>query len=70
MYWDDEMTILNDLPHEHPLRNTPLARINAQHCWKHSKVWSPIEPSFGIAKKTFNDLSGVWTDNDYFGVNE
>jgi len=64
------MKILNDLPPEHQLRNTPLHSLSTVYRWKHSQVWLPIGEKFGIAKKTFNELSGVWTDNDYFGVNE
>jgi len=62
------MTILNDLPPEHILRNTPLHSINTVYRWKQSKAWLPIGEKFGIAKKTFNELSEVWTDNDYFMV--
>jgi len=62
------MKILNDLYQSHPLRNTPLASINTVYRWKQSKAWLPIGEKFGIAKKTFNELSGVWTDNDYFMV--
>jgi len=64
------MQILNDLPHEHILRNTPLHSISTVYRWKQSKAWLPIGEKFGIAKKTFNQLSSVWTDADIFGVNE
>jgi hypothetical protein len=62
------VSILNDLPLEHPLRNTPLHSLNTVYRWKHSQAWLPIGEKFGIAKKTFNELSVVWTDNDIFGV--
>jgi len=64
------MTILNNLPHEHQLRNTPLHNLGTVYRWKHSQSWLPIGEKFGIAKKTFNELSSVWTENDIFGVNE
>jgi hypothetical protein len=62
------MTILNDLDQSHPLRNTPLHSIRTVYRWKNSPVWLPIGVKFGIANKTFNELSPVWTDNDIFGV--
>jgi hypothetical protein len=55
---------LKALPPDHPLRNTPLAEIGAQYRPKGSPGWREVLPSFGIAKKTFNQLSNVWTDND------
>jgi len=64
------MKILNDLPLEHILRNTPLISLGTVYRWKHSQAWLPIGEKFGIAKKTFNELSGVWTDADIFGVND
>jgi len=64
------MTILNDLPPNHELRNTTLHSISTVYRWKHSTVWLPIGEKFGIAKKTFNELSAVWTENDIFGVQQ
>jgi hypothetical protein len=64
------MTILNDLPADHPLRNKPLFDLGVMYRWKHSQAWLPIGAKFGIGKKTFNQLSSVWVSNDYFGVNE
>lgn len=52
--------ILNDLPHEHPLRNTPLITIGAFYLPKDAKVWREVFPAFGIAKNTFNELGEVW----------
>jgi hypothetical protein len=62
------MTILNDLSIEHPLRNTSLISMGTVYRWKNSPVWLSIGEKFGIANKTFNELSTVWTDNDFFGV--
>lgn len=62
------MVILNDLPFDHPLRNTPLIEIGAEYQIKDSKVWAKVTPPYGIAKKTFNQLSEVWTKWDKWGV--
>jgi hypothetical protein len=55
---------LKTLPPSHPLRNTPLAEIGAHYRPKDSVAWRAVFPTFGIAKKTFNQLSEVWTKND------
>jgi len=56
--------LLNDLPFEHPLRNTPLIEIGAEYQIKDSKVWAKVTPPYGIANKTFNELGAVWTKWD------
>ena len=60
--------ILNDLPHDHPLRNTPLIELGAEYQIKDSKVWAKVTPPYGIAKKTFNQLGKVWTTWDKWRV--
>lgn len=60
------MTLLSDLPVEHPLRNASLLSIGAQHRWIGSpagKGWRPVMPSWRIAPRCFNDLGSAWTDN-------
>ena len=59
-----EGVLLNELPSEHPLRNTPLIEIGAEYQIKDSKVWAKVTPPYGLAKKTFNQLGDVWTKHD------
>lgn len=56
--------VLNDLPKDHPIRNTRLDLLDPVYAVKGSKGWRPMFPTFGIAKKTFNDLTPVWTSTD------
>jgi len=58
------MIELNDLPPEHPLRNTPLITIGAFYQVNGAKVWREVFPAFGIANKTFNELGEVWVTWD------
>jgi hypothetical protein len=51
---------LEQLPYEHPLRNTPLIEIGAFYRNRDVKMWREVFPAFGIAKKTFNELGDVW----------
>jgi len=60
------MTELHTLPTNHILRNTPLIAIKASYKHTSDKVFREIYPNFGIAKKTFNELSSVWTDDSIF----
>ena len=60
--------ILNELDSTHELRNIPLA--GCFYLWKHSKVWMEIKPSFGISKKTFNNLGQSWVGNDLFSFSK
>lgn len=62
-------TILSTLPHDHALRNTPLISINAFYRTDAEKIGREIFPNFGIAKKTYNQLGKVWTDNEIFYTN-
>lgn len=56
--------LLADLPFDHPLRNKPLIEIGAQYLIRDSKIWATVTPPYGIAKKTYNELSPVWTEYD------
>jgi hypothetical protein len=56
--------LLKTLPHEHHLRNLPLRDVGAFYLARGAKVWREVFPAFGIAKKTFNELSPVWTQHD------
>ena len=53
--------ILNDLPVDHVLRNTPLAEIGAEYRWVKAKTWRRVLPSFRIATVSYNALGEVWT---------
>jgi hypothetical protein len=54
-----EFMKLEHLPREHPLRNKPLIEIKAWYS-NRGGSWSEVFPSFGIAKKTYNELGDVW----------
>lgn len=54
--------ILGELDKDHPLRNQQLIKIHAERRFRGETRWRPIAPNYGIAKKTFNDLSPSWTD--------
>lgn len=58
--------MLSALPFDHPLRNTPLAKIGASYQWVNTKLpeeWHRVRPSFTIAKNTFNELGATWTES-------
>ena len=60
------MISLSDLPPEHKLRNTPLADIKAKYKHTSERTYREVLPSFGIAKRTYNELGVVWTkDTDF-----
>lgn len=63
-----EFVNLKELPFEHELRNQPLAAIGVEYKINGSKIWAKVLPSYGIAKKTFNDLGDVWTTWDEWRV--
>lgn len=54
------MSIANLHP-DHPLRNTPLLGFRYTMPGKMTKV-TEVTASFGIAKKTYNELGPVWTE--------
>jgi hypothetical protein len=63
--------ILNDLPTNHILRNTPLSKIGAMYRYEGSKVWHSIDVLGGIKKTvTYNDLGDVWKLHDKWKVDD
>ena len=62
------MILLNELPKEHELRNTPLGLLKVKYLPKGAVVWREVYSSFGIAKVTYNQLSEVWTKHDRFAI--
>ena len=61
--------ILNELPEDHPLRNTPL--LGMYHRNKGTKQWKEIGGNYGIRKVTYNMLSKeVWQDTTEFMYKE
>lgn len=61
---------LRDLPVEDELRHKPL--VGSFYHAKNGKFSREVFPTYGIAKKCYNDLGEAWTDNEefYFEVNE
>lgn len=57
---------LNRLDLDHPLRNTQLAKIQAQVRNGKSQVWVEITDGWGIGKLTYNQLGKNWTELYYF----
>lgn len=57
---------IDDLPHDHPLRNTPLSYICARYKWREtqSALWKYVMPSYAIATKSYNQLGAAWTEFD------
>jgi hypothetical protein len=66
--------ILNDLPLEHPLRNTPLGEINAKYKWKKASETAPwLEVKVGapkLATFTYNQLGETWTNSDWWKTDD
>ena len=61
--------ILNNLPEDHPLRNTKLQGMF--HRQKGTKMWKEINGNYGIRNATFNELSkSVWQDTTEFMYEE
>ena len=65
------LTLLADLPIDHPLRNRPLGELNAEYRWKHAPgAWRTV--NVGAPKlvgHTYNELGNSWTDFDDWRVN-
>jgi hypothetical protein len=55
---------LKPLPPEHELRNCPLE--GAFYHATDGKFSREVFPSYGIAKKTYNDLGPAWTGSEEF----
>ena len=56
-------TDIKSLPVEHPIRNTPLGKIEAEY--RVGTAWRKCLPSFGIAKVTYNQLGEVWAQHEW-----
>jgi hypothetical protein len=68
-----EPVLLGELPLEHPLRNTPLAKMGAEYQWEQTKrqeEWHLVTAHFRIAKNTFNELGATWTRSYRWRANE
>lgn len=59
--------ILNDLPHDHPMRNTPLGEMETFSRNVQSVTWRPAF-TWGIKKNTFNELNETWREFNLFRV--
>ncbi len=57
------MIDLLSIPPEHPLRNTPLASLRAETRMPPGG-WRTIEPNWGIANNTLNELGKIWFDGN------
>ena len=62
------MIKLNDLPSDHPLRNTRISELNPKLQWEQGGPLKPVFPTFKVAKLTFNDLGPAWTESTYWWV--
>ena len=60
---------LKELPIDHELRNLPLHSINAEYRHLASNIWCKVLPTYGIGKKTFNQLAPCWVDYDEWRCN-
>lgn len=56
--------ILGELLPSAPLRNAPLAAIGAQYRHRDAKDWKTVLSKYHIAKASYNQLGGAWTDFD------
>jgi len=63
------MILLHELDQDDPLRNTPLAYLDAMCRNKHQRRWRPVF-QWKIGSSTFNQLGEVWHENNEFGVFE
>lgn len=65
-----EWVTLNNLPVDHPYRNTPLIELDAEYVSRDSKLYYKVQPAFTIAKNkvTFNQLADLWTTYDTWRV--
>ena len=64
------MQILNNLPIEHKLRNTPLGEIDAKYRWKKASEnaqWRTVKVGAPkLVNFTFNQLGEAWTESDWW----
>lgn len=61
------MTLLHELPADHPLRNTPLGELRADYRNLLTKEWRPIS-TWKIKANTYNQLGDVWTKLGEFRI--
>ena len=54
------MTILNELPENHALRNLPLGEIGGEYLAGQPQTWRSLV-KFRIARNTYNQLGPAWT---------
>lgn len=60
---------LETLAHNHPMRNLPLNSIDASYKSRFSTVFAVVTPSYGISRKTYNELGIVWTkDTEWIAI--
>jgi len=59
--------ILSQLPHDHPLRNTPLRDIDARCLNLKTSVWRDLR-EWKIGTATYNELGATWTETSEFRV--
>ena len=59
----DNRIHLNELPVEHPYRNTKLRDLDVYYRGPSSKAWQQVLPSYNISKVTYNELGDVWKEN-------
>lgn len=61
---------INDLPEDHPFRNTPLLSLGARYKWRESQgtIWKYVMPNYAIAHSNFNQLGDAWTQFDIWEV--
>lgn len=55
------MKLLSSYDKDHPIRNIPLINIKAHYKSTKATIWREVFPNFGIASKSYNDLTEVWT---------
>lgn len=56
--------LLHELPKGHDLRMTPLKGFLVRN--RQSILWRVVEPSWTIAKHTYDDLGPSWTETNDF----
>lgn len=59
---------LNELPEEHPLRNTKLCDLDVFYRGPSTRAWQQVLPSYNISKVTYNELGDVWKENQEWVV--
>ena len=64
--------VLNTLPEDHPLRNTPLGELDAEYRWykaADTAQWRTVRVGAPkLIPHTFNELGTAWTTWDIWRV--